>query len=130
MANVAITPVELTMNTESSDLPDASLTAITDAAANQFVVAAGGRNGDTLLLKASADASGDTLVITAGDRPPSSRAGLGNLSITLAANDVRYIAVEAARFLQDDGTIICTCGDDGTAMAAFIMPKGVTGSSA
>ncbi len=120
MSNIAITPVALALNTASADLNDASGTAIADAAANTFVIAAGGRNADRLILKFVDDGTGDTVVIVAGDRPPSALAGLGNLSITMAASDVKYICVEAARFLQDDGTIHAICGDNGMKCAAFI----------
>lgn len=130
MADVAITPITLVMNAASADHADADGTAITTANANVFAIAAGGKNGDRLLLKFVADASGDTVTILKGDRPPSQRKDLGDLSFVLAASDVKYIPVEAARFLQDDGTIRATCLDDGTKCSAFIMPKGLTGGSA
>jgi hypothetical protein len=129
MATTAITPTDLVMNTVSADILDGDGTVATTPA-DGWVIAANGDNGDRLLLKFLADASGDTVTILAGDRPPSSRAGLGNLAIVLAASDVRYITVEAARFLQDDGSIHATCVDAGTSCYAFRMPKGLTGDSA
>jgi len=122
MADIAITPEALVMNTRSSDIP-ALGTAITDAAANVFSIAAGGRHGDRLLLLFEADASGDTVTILAGDNPPAVRQGLGNITVVLAASDARLVPVEAARFLQDDGTIRATCTDNGTLCAAFILPR-------
>lgn len=129
MAVTVITPTTLVMNTESADILDGDGTVATTPA-DGFSIAAAGLNGDRLLLKFLADGTGDTVVIVAGDRPPSQRAGLGNLSIVLAASDVRYICVEAARFLQDDGTILATCTDAGTSCKAFILPKGLIGTSA
>ena len=128
MATTAITPTPLVMNTVSADLPDASGTAATTPA-DGWVIDADGLNGDRLLLKFLADDTGDTVVIAAGDNPPSHRAGLGSLSIVLAANDVRYVTVEAGRFVQNDGAIHATCGDAGTTCRAFIMPKGLAGSA-
>ncbi len=133
MATTAITPEVLVMNTRSADLPDAGGVAngiVATTPADGWVIAAGGNNGDRLILKFLADGSGDTVTIKAGDRPPSSRAGLGDLSVVLAASDVRFICVEAARFLQDDGTIIATCTDAGTSCMALILPKGLIGTSA
>lgn len=119
MADVDITPTALVLNAFSADILDADGTAISNASANVFSIKADGRAGARLLLKFLSDASGDTVVIKAGDRPPSPLAGLGDLSKVLAANDVRYVIVEAARFMQDDGTIDVTCGDDGTTCKAF-----------
>jgi hypothetical protein len=122
MADVAITPVQLVQNTRSADLLGAG-TAITDAVANVFAIAAGGRHSDRLILIFEADASGDTVTILAGDRPPAERAGLGNVTVELAASDIRAVAVESARFVQDDGSIRATCGDNGTLCYALILPK-------
>ena len=122
MADVAITPVAITLNTRTADLLGAG-TAITDAAANVFSIAAGGRHGDRLLLIFEADATGDTVTIAAGDRPPAQRAGLGTITVVLAASDIRGVCVESARFVQDDGTIRATCTDNGTLAYALILPR-------
>ncbi|KKL84937.1 hypothetical protein LCGC14_1959740 [marine sediment metagenome] len=119
MADVDITPTSLVLNTVSADILDTDGTAISDATNNVFSIKADGRGADRLLLKFLSDSSGDTVVIKAGDRPPALLAGVGDLSLTFAANDVRYIVVESARFMQDDGTINVTCGDDGTTCKAF-----------
>lgn len=122
MADVAITPEAVTMNTRTSDLV-ALGTAISSASGNTFAIAAGARHGDRLLLLFEADGSGDTVTILAGDRPPSQRAGLGDITVVLAASDLRAVAIEAARFLQDDGSIRATCTDDGTLCSALILPR-------
>lgn len=129
MSDVAITPITLVMNTASADNADADGTSISSTS-NVFAIAAAGHNGDSLLLKFVDDGSGCTVKVLAGDRPPSSRAGLGDLSITLAASDVKYVGVEAGRFLQDDGTIRATSTDSGTKCAAYLMPKGLAGDAA
>jgi len=121
MATTAVALEELTLNTRSSDLPDASGTVATTPT-DGWVIAAPSRKG-LLLLKFLADGSGDTVTILAGDRPPSQLADLGNLTVTLAASDVRYIAVELGRFLQDDGTIHATCTDAGTMCWGILLPN-------
>ena len=130
MATTAITPTTLVLNTASADILDADGTVATTPA-DGWVIAAGGLGGDRLLLKFLANGSGDTVTFVQGDRPPSQRAELGatgtdmptGLDITLAASDVRYIVVEASRFLQDDGSIHAICVDAGTSCKAFILPK-------
>ena len=124
MADVAITPTPLVVEVFSADILDAGGVAISDASANEFVIAAPTGVRDTLLLlKFLVDASGDTIVVKAGDRPPSQRTGLGDLSQIMAASDVRYVIVDPSIHLQDDGTIRVTCGDDGTTCKAFTIPK-------
>ena len=122
MADVVITPVAQAINTRSADLVGAG-TAITDAAANVFSIAAGGRPPDRITLYFEADATGDTVTILAGDRPPAQRAGLGNITVVLAASDLRSVTVESARFVQDDGTIRATCTDDGTRCYATLTTR-------
>ena len=122
MADVAVTPVTLAINTVGADILDAGGTSIATASANVFAIAAGGHAGGRLLLKFLVDGSGDTITLLAGDRPPSQRVDLGSLDIVLAANDVRQIVIETGRFLQDDGTIRATCTDDGTTCHATILP--------
>lgn len=123
MANVAITPTTLAINTRSADILDANGVAISNAADNTFVIAAGGRAGDHILLKFLDDGTSDTIVIKAGDRPPSQRVDIGDLSLSMTASDCRYIVVETGRFLQDDGSIHATCGVNGTTCKAFILPN-------
>lgn len=121
MAVTPITPTELTLNTMSADILDADGTAATTQA-DGWAIAAGGNPGSRLLLKFFDDGSGGTVTFKAGDRPPSQRAGLGDLVITLAASDCRYICVEASRFLQDDGSIIAIASDAGAECTAFLLP--------
>jgi len=131
MAVTEITPTELEINTKSADILDADGTVATTPA-HGWQINAGGMNGDRLLLKVLADASGDTVVFTQGVRPPSQRADLGatgteiddgGLDLTLAASDVRYICVEISRFGDDEGHIHCVCTDAGTSCKAFLLPK-------
>lgn len=130
MADVAITPVQLTAGTASADLPAAG-TAITDAAANQFVITplARGGHSTSILLFFEADASGDTVTISNGDDPPSKLAGLTADTITLAASDLKCITLIPGKHIQSDGTIIATCTDNGTKCYALMLPYGFAGGT-
>lgn len=122
MAETDITPTTLVMDVASADIPDAGGTAA-DTPADGWNIKAGGIAGGRLLLKFLGDASGDTVTIQSGDKPPAERSGLGDLAITLAANDVKHIVIDAARFMRSDGTILATCTDAGTTCKAFLLPK-------
>jgi hypothetical protein len=130
MAETAITPTDLALNVESADILDAGGTAANTPTDGWSIPLGVGYTSDQLLLKFLADASGDTVTVVAGANPPAKLAGLGNLSIVLAASDVRYIVVDGARFLRADGTILATCVDAGTTCKAFRMPAGMTGGTA
>ena len=77
-----------------------------------------------MLLVFEADGSGDTVTIVAGDNPPGATSGLGNGSVTLAANDIKGICVEGSRFMHNDGLLRATCTDAGTRCYALILPVG------
>jgi len=125
MAVTVVTPEVLTMDTRSADLPDASGTVATTPT-DGWTIDVTGYHANQILLKFLADASGDTVTILAGDYPPAARQGLGNISIVLAASDVRYVPVESARVMQSDSTyagkIRATCVDAGTMCWAMILP--------
>lgn len=123
MAVTVVTPEVLTLDTRSSDLPDASGTVATTPA-DGWTIDVTGYKANRILLKFLADASGDTVVINAGDYPPAARQGLGDISVVLAASDVRFIVVEAARVMQDDGLITAYCADAGTMAWCIILPLG------
>lgn len=125
MAATAITALVLLPDVVSIDYPDASLTLIATNAAG-FVI--NGLNNETRNVLFSALDSGSASVVTinAGVNPPAMRGGLGPLTITLAADDVKHVALEAARFMQADGTITGTVDTDATAsVGAKIIPRGV-----
>lgn len=130
MADIAVVPTQLVMNTASADIPDAGGESIVAAATNVWAIAAAGRASEQLVLKFLGVAS-SVITILAGDRPPSQRAGLGDLTFDIASTDVIWLTIEAGRFLQDDGTIRASVdtGNTTTCMA-FFLPKGLTGTSA
>jgi hypothetical protein len=120
-----ITPVVLALETASADLPDASMTSISAAADGFSIAAANIGKGERVILRFLDSGSASVITIDAGDRPVSPRAGLGALTINLAASDVKYIVLDKARHMQDDGTITGTVDTDATAsMSCFVIGAG------
>ena len=129
MATTAVATELLVTNTISADLPDAGggtgngLVATTPADGWVISPPAALAFDERLILRLTVDATGDTFTVTAGDRYPAQRADLGNLSLVLAASDTRFVAIETSRFLQNDGTIVVTATDAGSALTALFLPK-------
>jgi len=129
MATTAITAELLALNTRSADLPDAGggsgngIVATTPSDGWVISPASGETFDERLVLRLTANGTGDTVTFAAGDRYPAQRADLGTLAIVLAASDSRFIAIETSRFLKNDGTIVATATDAGTALTALILPK-------
>jgi len=120
MAVTNVTLTELTLNTASADLPAAGWTAIATGADGFSLDMTG--VGSPVLLGFLDGGTADTITITAGDRPPAQLQGQGNLAITMAASDVRYVTLESGRFEQNDSTIKGTAAADATKMIAFLLP--------
>lgn len=125
MTVAAVTPLSLVMDTASADFADADATAITTGA-DGFSIDADSVDwtGRKMVIKFVDDGSGDVITILAGDYPPALRQGLGNLVITLAASDVKYVVLESARFLQNDGKILGTSTGTGVKVGAIVLPRG------
>jgi hypothetical protein len=65
---------------------------------------------DALLVRiVNTTASTKVATIKAGDNPPATAAGQGDLAVSLTAGDstptVKTVVLESARFIQDDGTL-------------------------
>ncbi len=132
MTVTAIAMEQLTLNTRSADLPF-----IAGSGSANAIVATSTTDGwvitppspaalgelDVFIL--GSDGSGGTVVFKAGDRYPGQRVDLGDLTITLAANDGRVVSVETSRFLQNDGTMTVIPSTTGLVMTAVRLPKGV-----
>lgn len=130
MATTAIATELLTLNTRSADLPfiagggSANAIVATAAADGWIVSPPSGENlGDRLVFILGSDASGGTVTFKAGDRYPAQRVDLGDLIITLAANDGRVVVVETSRFLQNDGTINVIPSTTGLVLTAIVTPR-------
>ena len=130
---MAVTPVTaelLTLNTRSTDFPAAGSGTLNNLAATSQVDGwevqppTGEVLGERLFFNLVADSGGEvTVVFKAGDRYPAQRVDLGDMTITLAASDARFISVETSRFLKNDGTMIIVPSDNGTILTAIIVPK-------
>ena len=131
MATTAITCELLTLNTRSADLPFIAgggigngkvATSTTDG----WVVSppSGKSFGAVQDFILGSDGAGGTVTFKAGDRYPAQLVGLGDLTITLAADDGRVVPIETARFLQDDGTITVIPSTTGLVISVTMSPRG------
>jgi hypothetical protein len=128
MAVTDITPVQLVRDTASADLPDASGTSIAAGVDGFNILATVGYARNVVVRVTEAGATAGTVTFTAGAKPPSIRAGLGDLVVSFAASDVKMISLEQGRFLQADGTIDGVCGGtsvDDFKMAVFLLPRDI-----
>jgi hypothetical protein len=130
MAVATITPLALVMDTASADLPDAAATAVLTGADGFSIAATVGSEGygGNLLIKMVSVTNAASVIFNAGTKPPAMRADLGSNTVTLAADDVKYIVLEQGRYLQSDGTYTGTitgAGADTCLMAAFRLPRTV-----
>lgn len=130
MATTAITVEQLTTNTRSADLPfiagsGSGNAIVATSTTDGFVIspATGGVMDERLVIILGSDGSGGDFVFKAGDRYPAQRADLGDLTITLAANDGRVVIVETSRFLKNDGTIVCIPTTTGIVLTAINTVK-------
>jgi|TARA_Y100000817_G_scaffold283135_1_gene248864 hypothetical protein len=121
MAVTSVTLTELTLNTASADLPIASWTAISNGS-DGFSLDMTGVGSPVLIGFSDGGGAADDVTITAGDRPPAQLQGQGNLSITMAASDVKFVTLESGRFEQNDSTIKGTVAGNNTTMVAFLLP--------
>jgi len=98
MARVAIPLTQMSLNAGVS----AAGTAMDDT--NQHELDLGGKAYDVVLHAVGGGADG-TIHVLPGDNPPSLRAGLGTLDITLGTADDKFVYIESARFIQSDGKV-------------------------
>ena len=130
MATTAITCELLTVNTRSSDFPfiaggGSANAIVATSTTDGWVISppSGLAFDERLCIVLGSDGTGGDVVFQAGDNPPAHRAGLGNLTITLAANDGRMVHIETSRFLQNDGTIVAIPTTTGLVLTAVMMAK-------
>lgn len=95
-------------------------------ATNGMVLAAGHEADKIIFLVKNTTASAKAATVAAGDNPPAVRAGLGNLTGSSLAQDAsEFIGpFEAARFLQNDGTIEVNFGSSMTGeITCLVIPR-------
>lgn len=117
MATYTYTPKTVVPGTASVDQIGAANTDSQDVNTGETVAInlpgppnAGQKGGESsiLIVLEEQDGATATVVFDAGDYPPSARKGLGSLSISLAANDLKLLRLDPGRYLQNDGTITLT----------------------
>lgn len=104
------------------DTGTAAVSLYTDKAVN---------NAELVVLKLENTAASDqmTVDVEAGANPPSFRAGIGKLTVTLAGQAIKWVGpFESARFLQADGTLKITSTPASTKtqtlkITCFRLPK-------
>ena len=132
MATTAISCELGVLNTRSADLPfiagggSANAIVATSTTDGWVISPPSGHTFDErIFIVLGSDGTGGTVTFNAGDRYPAQRADLGNLTITLAADDGRIVPIETSRFLQNDGTIVAIPSTTGLVLTAFMNPKGM-----
>lgn len=78
-------------------------------ATNSHTVALAGTPLEEIIFRfTNTNGTDRVATILAGDNPPASSAGQGNLAITVPATtgDMTVAGLESARFMQDDGTVL------------------------
>lgn len=130
MATTAITCELGVLNTRSADLPfiagggTGNAKVATSTADGWVISPPSGENfgNNRLVVILGSDGSGGTVTFKAGDRYPAQRADLGDLPITLAADDGRIVPIESSRFLQNDGTILAIPSTTGLVITVLMLP--------
>lgn len=128
MARTAI-PVNKFLANNATALLDPTGTAIDQANGMNVALAPNtipaGDSAEALVLRVHNSAAGaHVATIGAGVNPPSFRAGIGALAVSIAAGAIRWVGpLEPARFLQADGSVNVDF-DTGTTgdITAFVVP--------
>lgn len=108
MSDTAVAVTELTANELSVRLdgttPGAAMTSVSTG--NVAVISMNGSGRNALIVVSGDGTHTATLAVSAGDEPPSERAGIGGLSaLSVAATGTYVLPLSAGQFFQDDGTV-------------------------
>lgn len=122
MADTAITLTTLGLNAETANPAG---TAIVHA--NTHVITPTKPLSKVAVRLTNTTASSKDFTILAGDNPPAHSAGQGDLVVTLGAGDstpvIKWVVLESARFIQDNGTIRINVASSTTGnIAALQLP--------
>lgn len=103
MARTAIHVTTLTANTAVADPTDT----VADTTNDHVLTPPTGACLEEIVLRITqTDASARVATIKAGDNPPADMAGQGDLTKSMAQNEVWWVGpLTSARFLQSDGTV-------------------------
>ena len=125
MSDTAVAVTTLTRSTVSADILTNGEGATQVTAGNVAVIAAKGETRN-LIITIYGSGGAATATVSAGDNPPSQRAGLGdNTAQTIPSGDTVLLCLEGARYCQDDGTIRITIGTNTCQVGAYRLPDTV-----
>ncbi len=122
MADTAITKTSLTLSTFTSDPAG---TAIVHANTHVITPTKGSRK--VLVRLTNTTNASKVFTVKAGDKPAAGAAGQGDLTVTLtdgsSTPQIAWVVLEAARFMQSNGTFEITVASGTTGnIAAFQLP--------
>ena len=120
MADVTITPTSVTVATGTSDLVGSG-TAVN--ATQTFAFAVADSADKYVIICEELNTGAATITFDAGDLPPSHRAGLGAVTLTMAQADLKAIVLEGQRHLQDDGTITGSVATNNCRIRVLRLPN-------
>lgn len=121
MANVFVTLTEVGINAVTADPAGNSVgTSDTGFIGKSDATTKVPFKARKLLLRLTSAGAG-VVTVKAGDNPPSHGASYGDLTLTVGAA-TKWATVEAARYLQDDGTIQLTVSGAAVVVSALVLP--------
>jgi len=126
MARTALTPVVLTANTSTADPAGTSY----DATNSHYFTPTSPLN-EYVIRVTNTTSSTKTVTVKAGDSPPASDSGQGDVVVSLTAGNVttqvKWIGpLQSGRFMQDDGTVNIDIAASMTgAITVFSIPRNV-----
>ncbi len=126
MADEAVTTANLSANAASGDVLTAADTgvAVEVDATNVAVISDITRPEKVLLVLYENGGGAAKATLKAGDKPPAMLAGLGDKEITVSSGNCVIVPVEAARFMQNDGSLRVAIADQNVHVACFRLPRG------
>lgn len=99
MADTAVTNTTIALNTSTANPTGTAI-----VAANTHVITPTKPGSKVVVRLTNSFAGAKDFTILKGGNPPADASGQGDLVISLAQNDVVFVVLESARFLQANGT--------------------------
>lgn len=124
MADETVTITALALDTASADMLTESGNTVEVDATNTAVISDIHPSQRVLVILYENGGGAATATVQAGDRPVAPRAGLGNLAISVPQGDCIAVVLEAARFMQSDGTMQIAITGQHTHVTALRLPVG------
>lgn len=120
MADVTLSATAVTLATRTSDLVGSG-TSVT--AGQTFAFTPADSSDKYIWVLEEQNSGAATVTFDAGDLPPSHRAGLGSLTITLAQADLRGVVIEGQRHMQSDSTVTGSVATNTVKITVLRLPN-------